>query len=162
MNAKLRLIDLLKDFDTAMLVTRGDDGSLDARPMAVAQVQDDGQIWFITDRNSGKIASLKLDSEVVVTMQSFSKFVSLSGTAFAVDDQAKLDELWSEAWKLWFPEGKTTNSIVLLRIEPTRGQYWDISGLRGAKYLLRAGKAYLQGVPPEIDASMNASVSLSE
>ena len=38
MDTHKKLIDLLKDFDTAMLVTRGDDRSLDARPMAVAQV----------------------------------------------------------------------------------------------------------------------------
>jgi general stress protein 26 len=143
-----------------MLVTRSDDGSLDARPMAVAQVEDNGQIWFVTDRNSGKVTDLMLDSEVAVTMQSSSKFVSLSGTAHAVDDRAKLDELWSETWKVWFPDGKASDSIVLLRIEPTRGEYWDNSGMTGVKYLIKAGKAYLQGERAETDADTNASVSL--
>ncbi|MGB7327328.1 MAG: pyridoxamine 5'-phosphate oxidase family protein [Rubripirellula sp.] len=160
MDTQQKLIDILNDFDTAMLVTRGDDGSLDARPMAVAQVEDDGQVWFVTDRNSGKIADLMLDSDVAVAMQSSNKFVSLSGTAHAVDDRAKLDELWSEAWKVWFPEGKASDSIVLLKVEPTRGEYWDNSGLTGVKYMLKAGKAYLQGERPETDASTNASVSL--
>jgi len=160
MDTQHKLIDLLNDFDTAMLVTRGDDGSLDSRPMAVAQVEDDGQIWFVTDRNSGKIADLMLDKEVAVTMQSANKFVSLSGTANAVDDRAKLNDLWSEAWKVWFPEGKASESIVLLRIEPTRGEYWDNSGLNGVKYLLKAGKAYLRGKRPETDTATNASVSL--
>ena len=160
MDTQHKLIDLLSDFDTAMLVTRGDDGSLDARPMAVAQVEDDGRICFVTDRNSGKIADLMLDKEVAVTMQSSSKFVSLSGIASPVDDRAKLNELWSEAWKVWFPEGKASDSIVLLRIEPTRGEYWDNSGLNGVKYLLKAGKAYLQGKRPETDVAINASVSL--
>ncbi|TWU08501.1 pyridoxamine 5'-phosphate oxidase family protein [Stieleria varia] len=160
MDTQQKLIDLLHDFDTAMLVTRGDHGALYARPMAVAQVEEDGQIWFVTDRNSGKIADLMLDPETVVTMQGSSKFVSLTGTAQAVDDRAKLDELWNEAWKVWFPEGKASDSIVLLRIEPSSGEYWDNSGLTGVKYLLKAGKAYLQGNRPETDASTNASVSL--
>ncbi|TWT53811.1 Pyridoxamine 5'-phosphate oxidase [Rubripirellula amarantea] len=160
MNTQQKLIDLLQDFDNAMLVTRSDRGELNARPMAVAQLEDDGQIWFVTDIHSGKIADLMLDAEVAVTMQSSSKFVSLSGTAHAVDDRAKLDELWNESWKVWFPEGKASQSITLLRVEPARGEYWDNSGLTGVKYLLKAGKAYLQGERPETDASTNASVSL--
>jgi general stress protein 26 len=160
MDTQRKLIDLLHEFDTAMLVTRSGDGSLDARPMAVAKVEDDGQLWFVTDRHSGKIADLAIDTEVAITMQSSRKFVSLSGTASTVDDQAKLDELWSEAWKVWFPEGKKSESIILLRIEPARGEYWDNSGFNGVKYLLKAGQAYLQGKKPETDASTNASVSL--
>ncbi|QDV45581.1 Pyridoxamine 5'-phosphate oxidase [Stieleria neptunia] len=160
MNTHKKLIDLLKDFDTAMLVTRGVDGSINARPMAVAQVEEDGQLWFVTERNSGKVSDLMLDSEVAVTMQSSSKFVSLSGTAHPSDDQAKLDELWSEGWKVWFPEGKSSDTILLLRIEPSQGEYWDHSGLTGVKYLLKAGKAYLQGERPATDAEANASVSM--
>ncbi len=158
-NTQQKLIDLLKDFDTAMLVIRGSDGSLDARPMAVAQVEENGQIWFVTDRNSGKIAGLMLDSEVAVVMQSSNKFVSLSGNARVIDDRAKLNELWKESWKVWFPEGKSSESIVLLDIIPSRGEYWDNSGLQGAKYLLKAGMAYLQGERPETEAEVNASAS---
>ena len=160
MDTHEKLIDLIQDFSTAMLVTCSDDGSLDARPMAVAQAEDDGQIWFVTDRNSGKVEDLLLDSEVAVTMQGSGKYVSLSGTAHPADVRAKLDELWSEAWKVWFPEGKASESIVLLRIEPTRGEFWDNSGLTGVKYLLKAGKAYLQSERPSTDSATNAAVLL--
>lgn len=160
MDTHEKLIDLIQDFSTAMLVTRGDDGSLDARPMAVARAEDDGQIWFVTDRNSGKVADLMLNAEVAVTMQGSNKFVSISGISHPVDDRAKIDELWSEVWKVWFPEGKASNNIMLLRVEPTRGEYWDNSGLTGVKYLIKAGKAYLQGERPSTDAATNASVTL--
>ncbi len=160
MDTQQKLIDLMGDFDTAMLVTRSDDGSLDSRPMAIAQVEVDGRMWFVTDRSSGKIANLMLDAEVAVAMQSSNKFLSISGTAHAVDDRAKLNELWNEAWKVWFPDGKASQSIVLLRIDPTHGQYWDNSGMTGVKYLLQTGKAYLQGKRPETDEANNASVSL--
>ncbi|GAA5505809.1 pyridoxamine 5'-phosphate oxidase family protein [Novipirellula caenicola] len=155
-----KLIDLISEFDHAMLVTRSASGTLGSRPMAVAQMEDDGDLWFVTDRNSGKVADLMLDDDVAVTMQGSNKFVSLSGKAHAVDDQAKIDELWNEAWKVWFPEGKSSPSLVLLRVEPTRGEYWDNSGASGLKYLVKAGKAYLQGERPEKDASINASVSM--
>ncbi|WP_417744938.1 pyridoxamine 5'-phosphate oxidase family protein [Rosistilla oblonga] len=160
MDTHQKLIDLVKEFDNAMLVTRSNDRTLDARPMAIAEVEEGGQIWFVTDRNSGKVADLMLDVEVAVTMQSGHKFVSISGTAEAVDDRAKLNELWKEAWKVWFPEGKASQAIVLLRIEPLHGQYWDNSGLQGVSYLIKAGKAYLQGERPKTDEATNAYVPL--
>ncbi|MDV6029269.1 MAG: general stress protein [Phycisphaera sp. RhM] len=160
MNTHKKLIDLLKDFDTAMLVTRSVDGAINARPMAVAQVEPDGRLWFVTERDSGKVSDVALDSEVAVTMQASNKFVSISGTAHPSDDRAKLDELWSEGWKVWFPDGKASEKILLLRIEPSRGEYWDHSGLTGVKYLLKAGTAYLQGERPATDAATNASVSM--
>ena len=160
MNPNEKLIDLIQDFSNAMLVTKSDDGSLDARPMAVAQATDEGELWFVTDRNSGKIADLMHDNDVAVTMQSGRKFVTISGECRVVEDQAKINELWNEAWKVWFPGGKADPSIVLLKIEPQRGEYWDNSGVAGLKYLIKAGKAYLQGERAETDDSVNASVSL--
>lgn len=160
MNKQEKLIDLIQDFDNAMLVTKTDDGSLDARPMAVADATDDGELWFVTDRNSGKIADLMLDRDVAVTMQGSRKFVTISGECRVVDDQAKIESLWKEIWKVWFPEGKTDSSIVLLKVEPTRGEYWDNTGVAGMKYLIKAGKAYLQGERAATDESVNASMSL--
>ena len=71
-----------------------------------------------------------------------------------------IEELWNETWKIWFPRGKTDPSIVLLKIQPEHGEYWDNSGAVGLKYLINAGKAYLQGERAETDEDINASVSL--
>lgn len=159
-NTEKKLIELIKDFDNAMLVTKTDDGQLDARPMAVADVESDGTLWFITDRTSGKVADLMLSDQVAVTMQSSNKFVTLTCTAHVVDDRKKLSDVWKEAWKVWFPDGKSDPAITLLKIEPSGGEFWDNSGVAGMKYLIKAGKAYVQGERPELDESVNASVAL--
>lgn len=161
MNTEAKLIDLLHDFDNAMLVTRGEQGQLAARPMAIAQVQEQGTLWFVTDRHSGKVDDMQANHHVAVVMQSDRKFVSISGSATMVDDRQKLNDLWKESWKVWFPEGKSSDSIVLLKIEPNSGDYWDNSGASGIRYLLKAGKAYLQGERPEADQKTHASVSMS-
>lgn len=160
MNTEKKLIDLIQSFDNAMLVTRSDDGSLHARPMVVAEATDDGNLWFVTDRSSGKIADLMLDQDVAVTMQSSSVFATLSGECRVVDDRAKLKDLWREAWKVWFPEGKDDPSITLLKVVPDQGEYWDNSGATGVRYLIKAGRAYLQGERASTDAGINASVKL--
>lgn len=160
MDTHKKLIDLIQDFNNAMLVTKASDGSIVARPMAVADTTDQGELWFVTDRNSGKINDLTADHDVAVTMQSSTKFVTVSGTCRVVDDRAKIEALWNEAWAVWFPKGKTDPSIVLLQVDPERGEYWDNGGLSGIKYLIKAGKAYIDGERPETDESINASVSM--
>ena len=146
-----RLQDLLTDFDAAMLVTRTADGHLRSRPMALADIEPDGTVWLLTQRDSGKMEEIARDSQVNVALQSKSKFVSLSGTISPVDDRRKVAELWNEAWKVWFPGGKDDPQLVLLRVQGDTGEYWDNSGLSGLKYLIEAGKAYLSGQRPDID-----------
>ncbi|MGV3484495.1 MAG: pyridoxamine 5'-phosphate oxidase family protein [Planctomycetaceae bacterium] len=160
MDTTKKLIEILAGFDSAMLVTQRPDGQLAARPMAVAQVTDDGGIWFITEGDSGKMNDLAVHREVCVTMQGGKQFASLCGTVEVSADRGKIEELWNEAWRVWFPEGKDDPRLVLLHVVPSQGEYWDNSGMEGIKYMLEAGKAYLQGKTPEVDESTHARVSL--
>lgn len=144
-----RFHELLVGFENAMLVTRSTAGELRARPMAVAQVESDNDLWFVTGTGSGKMDEIATDPHVCVTFQSSSQFASLSGQATMVRDPQKIDQLWKEAWKVWFPEGKRDPSLVLLRVEAQEGEYWDRSGVKGLKYLFQAGRAYLQGTRPD-------------
>ena len=43
-----KLRELLEDFDAAMLVTRTGAGQLRSRPMAVADIERGGTMWFVT------------------------------------------------------------------------------------------------------------------
>lgn len=159
-NDKLR--ELLSDFDSAMLVTRTATGDLRSRPMAVADVEPGGGLWFLTERHSGKLAEIARDDHVNVAMQSKSKFVSISGRAVAVDDARKVAELWNETWRVWFPGGKDDPSLVLLKVQGTAGEYWDYSGTSGIKYLIEAGRAYLSGTKPDVagDPKVHGKVAM--
>jgi general stress protein 26 len=149
-NKKLR--ELLKDFDMAMLVTIANDGQLRSRPMAVADTDDNGTLWFMTQSDSPKIDEIAHDSHVNVAMQSSTKYLSISGTATPVKDRAKIAELWNEAWKTWFPEGKDDPKLMLVKVQGDKGEYWDNSGSSGIKYLIEAGKAYLSGTRPDVES----------
>jgi general stress protein 26 len=157
-----KLRELLDEFGVGMLVTRTADGSLRGRPMALAEAQPDGTLWFATDRHSGKVDELERDGHAVVTMQSKTRFVSLSGTAAVVDDRAKLAQLWKAEWKVWFPGGKDDPNLVLLRVDGTAGEYWDNSGTSGLKYLIKAGKALITGSRPDVgeDPEVHGKVGL--
>ena len=159
-NTHEHLYEILKDFRTAMLVTRDDDGKMHGRPMAVAELNKDGQTYFATDAHSAKTAEAMADPNVVITFQSSSEFASLTGTLAVIRDRALIDRLWSDTWRVWFPDGKDDPNLVLLSVTPSEAEYWDNSGSEGLKYAFEAVTAYFKGRRPETDTSQNAKVKL--
>ncbi len=146
-----KLRELLEEFGLAMLVTRTPDGQIRGRPLALADLEPDGTLWFATHRHSGKVDELATDSHVAVTMQSRTKFVSVSGTAAPVDDRPRVARLWKPEWKAWFPGGQDDPNLVLLRVASHAGEYWDNGGTGGVKYLIEVGKALVTGTRPAVD-----------
>ena len=109
-----RLSTLLSLFETAMLVTRTGGGGMRARPLSIAESQDDGAMYFSTAIDSPKVHELEADPHVNVVMQDARRFVSLSGTATVVRDRALIERLWRPSWKVWFPQGKDDLSAPLV------------------------------------------------
>lgn len=155
-----RLYEVLKRFDTTMLVTRSRDGSAHARPMAVVDLGRDRPTYLVTSVESGKAAEIAEDPAVTLLFQDSRHFAALSGTAAVVRDQALIERLWREPWKVWFPQGHTDPSIRLIRVDATAGEYWDNAGARGLKYVLEAAKAYASGRTARVDPTQHAKVPL--
>jgi general stress protein 26 len=149
MNRKLteqeRLIELLQGFDNAMLVTCAPTGPVHARPMALAQVETDGTTWFLTAENTAKIQEIRDHSQVAVAFQSDATFASVSGIASVVRDRAKVHQLWSEAYRAWFPDGPDQADLVAVRVSPEIGEFWDSRGAHGLRYLWESAKAVASG-----------------
>ena len=160
-NTQKHLYDLLKDFDTAMLVTRSADGHMHSRPMAIAELRPDSDAYLVTSIDSPKVAEVQANPGVTLTFQSSNQYASLSGEATIVRDRALIDRLYKEAWKIWFPKGKTDPSISLLKFTAQHGEYWDNAGTEGLKYVFEAAKAYVKGErPKEDDHKQHAKVTL--
>jgi general stress protein 26 len=130
--------------------------------MALAEVEDDGRIWFITDAHTAKVHEIEMDSEVYLTAQNGNDaFLSLSGRASLIGDREKIGHLWREPFKVWFPGGKDDPNIELIAMRPERGEFWDSTGAKRFKYLWEAAKAYMSGTTPDADdGDMHGSVRL--
>jgi len=155
-----RFEELVRSFGTAMLVTHGKGGkTLHARPMGVASVGRDGDLWFATGINSVKTEELLTDRRVVVVMQDPSRFVSITGEADLVVNRAKAAELWSEAFRPWFPKGPDDPELVLVHVRSHEAEYWDMRGLKGARYLFEAVQHAVRGermtdAPPTVHGTV--------
>lgn len=148
---RARFRDLLKRFQTAMLVTHTAGARLRARPMAIARVDDDGGVWFLTAAGSAKTHEITMDTQVhIVCQDDRHAYLSMSGRAELRDDDHLIAQLWQERFRAWFPDGPDDPSIELIRVHPAQGEYWDSTGFQKVKYLFEAAKAYATGQTPGV------------
>lgn len=121
------LKEKIKDIKVAMMTSIDTDGSLHSRPMHTQPMKEDDVMWFFTGKNSGKIAEIKADSHVSLSYADpgSNTYVAVAGRGTLVTDRAKIDELWHDMLKAWFPEGKEDPNIALLRVNMDSAEYWD-------------------------------------
>src|SRR4051794_25964375 len=113
-----KLAGLIKDAKICMFTTMTADGRHVSRPMGLQEVEFDGDLWFFTEDHSPKVAEFQQHPQVNVAISDMkhNAWVSLSGTAELVHDQAKAKELWSPVYKAFFPQGLETPGLALIRV----------------------------------------------
>ena len=101
--------------------------SFSTRPMAVQKVDDDGNLWFLSAKDSHKNAELEKDFSVQLLFQGsdYSDFLNLYGTASITDDKEKIKDLWKPILKTWFTGGIEDPRISVIKVKPLEGYYWD-------------------------------------
>lgn len=137
--------DVLSHFDTAMLVTQEPDGRLRARPMAIADSNERGEMWFVTSLETDKTRELVLHPQIAAVMQGQRRYLSIAGEGRLVIEPRRIRDLWRESWRVWFPEGPDDPRICLIHLEPQEAEYWDVSGLKRLRYVFEAARAYVEG-----------------
>ena len=112
--------ELLARYRTALLTTRGEDGHLRSRPMAMRQRVRGEEIWFATAISSKKVQDLELDAHCALTFfdASSGDTLSISGIGEVIRDRKLTRELWEASWQRWFPEGPEQRDLALLRVIP--------------------------------------------
>lgn len=144
--------DLIKGAHSALLVTMGQDGRLDSRPMGCLQTKFDDSLKFLTFRHSLKLQEISKDDRVLVSYAKPSEYeyVSISGRAKIVEDKQELKELWFEGLRVWFPNGPDDPELALLSVEVEEAKYWT-NAASVVTYAWAYIKARLTGERPSPD-----------
>jgi general stress protein 26 len=155
-----KLADLIRDMKFAMLTTLDPDGSIRSRPMATQKSEFDGDLWFFTGKNSGKINSIQNDQHVNVAYADSDgqRYVSVSGRAEIITDRKKISELWTPAMKAWFPKGVDDPDISLIRVRAESAEYWD-SPSSPIVHLIGFAKAIITGERPQLGDNERMEIS---
>lgn len=151
-----KVAELITGFRFAMITSKSVEGKLVARPLTVQEVEFDGDLWFIVARDSHEVAEIAADPVVNVSFSSNDTWVSLSGLAEQVDDQAKLKELWNPVVAAWFTDGPDDPNATLVKFVAESAEYWDTPGGRVATVisLIKSkvtGKAYDGGENEKVE-----------
>ena len=123
-----KIAELAKGIDFAMLTTVDETGAFVSRPMAQRDTDVDGNVWFLSSRDSRKVAHITANPRVGVAMTSRDVWVSLTGTAEIIEDAEKAAELWSPQMEGWFPQGPDHPSVVVVKVTGETAEYWDTPG----------------------------------
>jgi len=139
-----KVAGLLEGKRFGMMTTTAEDGTLMSRPMALQEVEFDGDLWFFAERDSRLVDQVQANPQVNVSVESGSTWVSLTGEASVIVDEARKRDLWNAGVEAWFPDGPDDAAIVLLRVEASSAEYWDTPGGRIAS-LVSFAKAKATG-----------------
>jgi general stress protein 26 len=120
-----RVWELAESIGTCMLVS-WDGEKQRARPMVPTLKRDEHAIYFLTDKDSGKVWQEKEFPRVTLTFADTpgNKFVAMTGAAAVGQDRAKIKELWNPAAKAWW-DSPDDPAIRVLTITPDEAELWD-------------------------------------
>ena len=118
---------MVKDIKYTMMTTRNGENHLHSCPMNTTETSIGAkEIWFIGHKPSETVDNIKQNPEVnlaYVTQES-DKYLSISGTAELVEDEEKLNELWSVMYNAYFEQGKDDLKVQLIKVVPHGAEYW--------------------------------------
>lgn len=141
----------LQDFDAVVLITPGDDNVGHARPMVVARVDENCDLWFFTSQHSAKVREIEADTQAqVICQDGWTSCVVISGRTALNRDRAMIRDLWKPAFEVWFPDGAEDPNLVLIHFTGDRAEYWDNTGANRFTYLYQSIKAVVRGTKPQI------------
>ncbi len=97
------------------------------RPMSTQKVDEDGNVWFMCHKLSEKMHQIAVNNtvELMYSNTLAQEYLSVKGKAYPTIDYAKIKEFWNPFIGTWFEKGIDDPNIILIRVEPTDGYYWD-------------------------------------
>ena len=123
-----KIRELVKKAGTGFFCTDiGSNRPFQTRPMAVQDVDDDGNLWFLSADDSHLNRDIETNDQVQLMFQgsAHSDFLELNGNASISRDKEKIKEFWGPLMKTWFTEGIDDPRITVIKVDVTNGYYWD-------------------------------------
>lgn len=114
---------LIDKIETAMLTTISADG-LVSRPMQTQDIEFDGDLWFLTSKETDKYQELLKNPSVNVAYVDKS-YVSIRGTAELVEDIERKKELWSPRYEAYLGTTYEDPKVVLIKVNTEAAEYWE-------------------------------------
>ena len=100
------------------------------RPMTALEIDDQGNIWFLSDIDSVKNCDIQKNNMVQLYFAHPGKnsYLIVNGEAKIITNQSKINDLWSPVGSIWFKNGKEDKNITIIKVHIKNAYYWDVEG----------------------------------
>lgn len=121
-----KLKELSEKARVCMFATELDQLPVKSRPMSLQQCDEEGNLWFISSKESNKNFEISQDNRVQLFFMnnSNSEYLSVYGEAYIYTDRTTIEDKWSVFANAWF-DGKEDPDVTIIRVTPTDTYYWD-------------------------------------
>lgn len=148
--AKKKVKDMAENIDFTMMATDLKTTPLHMIPMSTKKVDDQGNIWFLSNKNSTHNQNIAKDSHLhlIYANKGDMQFLNVYGKATITTDKTVIDELYGSGDDAWF-EGKDDPNITAISVNPTEAYYWDPKSNKLVT-LVKMGVGAITGNEPDI------------
>ncbi|GAB6928638.1 pyridoxamine 5'-phosphate oxidase family protein [Paenibacillus sp. JCM 10914] len=115
--------EIIKDVETAMFATISE-GGINSRPMQTQEIEFDGDLWFLTMRDTSKYQEILANPNVNVAYVGKS-YVSIRGRAEVVEDLAKKKDMWNAAYGKFLHTTYDDPNVILIKVDTDTAEYWE-------------------------------------
>lgn len=148
--AKMKIKEMAEAIDFTMLATDLKTLPLHMIPMSTKKVDDQGNIWFLSNKNSTHNQNILNNSNVhlIYIDKGSMQFLNVYGSATISTDRNVIEELYGKADDTWF-DGKDDPNITAISIRPTESYYWDPKNNKLVT-LVKMGVGAITGNKPDL------------
>lgn len=121
-----KLKELAEKAQTFMFTTSIQSDYPSTRPMTLQEVDEQGNLWFISSSESHNVDEIKEDNRVQLYFSNTGKyeFLYVLGEASLHTGKDLVEKYWTEFASAWF-DGKDDPRIRIVRVRPVDSYYWD-------------------------------------
>jgi general stress protein 26 len=146
--------DMIKDVEVAMFTTISN-GKAVSRPMQTQETEFDGDLWFLTMKDTAKYQEI-LQNPSVNLAYAGKSYVSISGTAEFSEDMEKKKAYWNPILGKLLETTYDDPNVVLIKVTPETAEYWE-SGTT-LKAVKKFAKKLTTNEPLDDDDELNDTV----
>ncbi len=145
-----KLRDLATGIDFAFLATNLGAQAAHAVPMSTKEVDEQGNIWFLSNKNSehNKNITEQGIAQLYYGKAGSMEFLTVFGKATISADKSIIEKLYVKSDDNWF-DGKQDPNITAIKITPQDAHYWEPKS-NALVSLVKMGVGFITGEKQEL------------
>ena len=156
--AKAKIKELAENIDFAMMETHLGAKPTHIIPMSTKDVDDDGCIWFLSNKNSEHNSYIDADNNIqlIYSKPGDMEFMTVFGQAFISTERPVLEKYYGKSDDAWF-DGIDDPNLTAIKVIPKDAHYWDTKNGKLVS-LLKMGMGALTGEKQDLGEHGNLKI----